>query len=281
MSLQGQSPVRIDRFSWSKFSTAALCGQIYFYRYVEKLRTTAGASMVRGLGPHKAAEANYTAQIKTGEPLALEHVREISATACKRSIRADGLRVDGGYEGVPLRRLAGLLVDESVALATEYRTKIAPKITPIATELKIEIPPSAAWPFTHVGVIDVVDDQAIIHDTKTKRKAPTAGDADASGQLTNYELLFRAYFGRPSAGQAFDYVWQTPARRELKSVTQTTQRATHQLARFALEVKATHAQLEAEIYVPAKASDWICSPKWCEFTGICPVYNAGRERVTS
>lgn len=258
-----------------------LCGELYRYRYVEKLRREPGASLLRGNGPHKAAEANFTAQMKTGEPLKLEHVREISATACKMGIRAEGVRVDGAYEDVAPRRLAGVLVDESVALAAEYRTAIAPGIVPKAVELKVELPPSRIWPFTMVGVIDVIDDAGWIHDIKTKRKAPSKETVHESGQLTNYELLYRAAYGKPSAGLKHDYIWRTPVKRDTKSDTHETQRGTHQLARFVHETSRIHAALEAEVYIPAKADDWICSKKWCGYSDICPIFNSGKTRNTS
>lgn len=265
--------------SWSKISTADLCGQLFYYRYVENRRSEPTASMLRGKGPHRSAEANYTAQLKTGERLDVGIVKEIAATATRRAIRAEGVRSDPAYEGLG-RRLASVLVDESVALAAVYREQIAELVDPKAVELKIEIPPSKAWPFTFVGVIDLITVDDFIRDTKTKRKAPAGNTAHESGQLTAYDLLFRARFGRPSAGQKLDIIWRTPAKQITKHVTLSTTRATHQVARFAVETARLHQQLEAEIYIPAKATDWICSRSWCEFTDICPVFNAG-SRVTT
>ncbi len=266
--------------SWSKISTADLCGQLYFYRYVEKLKRTPTASLLRGRGPHAASEQNYIAVLQHGTPLSVKDVRDISAESARSAIRTEGVRLDAAYD-TTLRRLPGLLVDESADLAGLHRQQIAPHVDPAHVELKIELAPSPAWPFTFVGVLDVIDTARQIRDLKTKRKAPPGDAAATSGQITAYELLYRAHFGEPSAGQKLDFIWRTPARRELKSVTQTTSRDTHHLAQFAVRVQRLHKALEAEVYIPAAAGDWICSERWCQFTDICPVYNAGRERVTS
>ncbi len=273
--------MRIERFSWSQFSTAELCGQLYFYRYVAKLRRTPTGSLLRGRGPHDAAEQNYIAVLQHGTPLSVNDVRDISAESARVAIATEGVRLDAAYDDTSLSRLPGVLIDESADLAGEYRRAIAPKVDPAHVELKLELAPSTAWPFTFVGVLDVVDTAKLIRDTKTKRKAPAGDVADMTGQLSAYEILYRARFGEPSAGQRIDFIWRTPARREVKSVTQSTTRTTHQLAQFAVRVQRMHQALEAEVYIPAKAGDWICSERWCQFTDICPVFNAGRERVTS
>jgi hypothetical protein len=288
--------MKVDRMSHSKASTADLCGQLYVFRYVEDHELPFGASGMRGKATHAAGEANFRAKLKTGTGLERDHVREIAASLLTREIRLKGVRHDGGYSDVPPERLHDVLLDETVALTGHYHDQIAPLVNPVAVELKVEIPPvsnpeSGGWPFTWVGVIDLIDETEggrIIRDTKTKRKAPSKTTADTesgsreSTQLTGYELLYRAlHNGAPSAGQALDYIWQTPARKDIKNVTLLTQRDTHDLQVFIARVRQTHRALEAEIFLPAASDHWICSAKWCDFTDLCPYFNQGKKRPTT
>jgi hypothetical protein len=287
--------MKIDRMSHSKASTADLCGQLFLYRYIEPLERPFGASGMRGRCTHAASEANFRAKLKTGEGLEFDHVRDIAASLIAREIRLKGVRQDGGYSDVPPEQLRDVLVDEAAALAGHYHMAIAPLVNPVGVEMKVEIPPVAnpengGWPFTWVGVIDVLDQVKggeLIRDTKTKRKAPpkdvanTSSGSRDSSQLTGYEILYRAlHQGKPSAGQALDIIWQTPARKQLKNVTLLSQRDTNDLQVFIARIRQIHRVLEAEIYLPAAADHWICSEKWCDFTNECP-YFKGKGRPTS
>ncbi len=272
--------MRFERFSWSKHHSIELCGQKFFYREVEKLDRPWGVSALRGRGIHRGVEKGYLHQLEHGERMATDQVVEIAVEEMRVQLKTTEHRVDGGYDE-PLSQIKAVLLDESANLTRLYQEQIASLIDPVFVESKFEIRPSEVWPFTWVGVIDVSGTDQVIHDTKTKRKAPSKNTIYETGQPVGYEMGFRALHQRPSAGHAFDFLWQTPAKKQLKTVTQTREVGTNDLKVFAKRVKATHASAEAEVFLPAAGDAWICSERWCEFTDVCPYFQGKKERPES
>lgn len=273
--------MKIERMSHSKASTAELCGQLFVFRYLEDHQLPFGAGGIRGKALAKSAEVGFKYQLAhEGARAEIDLVKDVAVETLSEEIHTLGVRHTSDYAEVPPERLKGLLVDEVAALAGLYHTHVAAKIVPVKVEHKVELSPSDRWPFTWVGIIDVLSDQKRIHDAKTMRKSPPKNKANESDQLTGYEILYQALYSEPSCGQVLDFVWRTPARGDLKFVSQETTRDAIDLRVFVDRMANLHRALEAEIYLPAKTTDWICSPRWCDFTELCP-YFRGQKRAES
>ena len=264
--------MKVERMSWSKVNSISLCGQAFVYREIEKVPAPENISAIRGKSIHKPIELNMKNKLEHGELLPVDQVRENAAATVKAATQVD-LMMDGDYMGLTAEQATGIVTDQVVGMAVHHATdpELAPAINPTAVEMKIEIAPSEALPVTWVGVIDLIDGD-VIRDTKTKTKAPNKNLAHEGDQLSSYELLYRARYGKPSGGQAFDVLWQTPAKKENKHKTLRTDRSDADIATFVHRVNATRRMMEAEVFLPAASDSWKCTEKFCEYTTICPFF---------
>jgi len=125
------------------------------------------------------------------------------------------------------------------------------------------------------GEIDILEEDPanlVIRDTKTSGKSPNKGSAEDSMQLTAYSLATQAIpelGGRLPDAAVLDYLVYTPKRHELKYVplTNTPEQEDNNvfLNRFAVAVQA----FRTGVFVPAPATYWGCSEKFCGYFGIC------------
>ena len=263
--------------SHSRESTFGLCGQQYLYRYEEKLTRPQAIGQVRGKGPHKSVEADLKAKLEEGHLLEREHVGQVATDYVDLQFKGE-LLLDGDFAEMPVKEAKQIVREDVRELAWLHHDQLAPSIEPTALEVRVEAE-FPDLPVPYVGVIDVIDGGVVVRDTKTKRKAPEKAIADTSEQLTTYWGLYCAEKKRAPERLVFDVLWRTPSGKiDQRSVYTTRDEAAWQvkLARSRAILRA----LEAEIYLPAPVDHWICSPRWCEYTDVCPYYR-GRPRPAS
>jgi len=270
--------MKLTRLSWSWINTLSTCGQQFVFRYIEKVVSPPGFAMIRGRAVDDAVNQNLTHKLETGSLLSAEQVTQSASDAFDAATK-DGYAIDGEYEGMDRKVAFGIAKDEVVGLAGYHAMELAPSIDPTGIQLKVEVPPCEALPVTLVGVLDLVDGE-VVRDLKTKRKAPPKDMADTSGQLTVYDLLYRALKGQPPAGLGLDVLWQTPERKERKHARLETQRSVKDLQVFVNRANAARRSIEAEIFLPAPTDHWVCTPRFCGYTAVCP-YFASRSRPTT
>lgn len=264
--------------SWSQINTLARCGEQYRRRYVAKEKAPPGIALGRGTAVHKGVEANMIAKLETGKPLPVDAV--LAQTADAFDAWADGeFVIDGEYTGMPVKMALSTAKDESVALAGEHTTAIAPEIIPTAIETRIELPPSTLLPVKFVSILDLIDNGEVIRDTKTTRKSPQADAAHTSDQLTSQDLAFRALYRKNPLEACLDYVWRTEGGK-VSHKTLRTDRTKADLMVFVRRANAVLAVIDAEIFLPAPVDSWACSKRFCGYTESC-VYFRGRERPTT
>ncbi len=267
-----------EHLSWSQLNTLARCGEQYRRRYVERDRVPPGIALGRGRAVHKGIEANMIEKLTTGKSLPVLDVEARAADAFKSWSEGEFV-IDGEYEGMSVKQALGTATDESVALAGCHTVEIAPLVIPTAVETRIEIPPSNALPVKFVSILDLIDNDEVIRDTKTSRKAPFRGAADQSDQLTSQDLAFRALKGRPPLEATFDYVWRT-AKGKLGFDTLRTDRTKADLGVFVRRANAALKMIESEIFLPAPVDSWACSKRFCGYAETCPFFR-GRERPSN
>jgi len=129
------------------------------------------------------------------------------------------------------------------------------------------------------GKRDIVEDiegEEVVRDTKTSGKSPSKDVADDSDQLSTYSLASLVFNGKLPKGVALDYLVQTPKRHDLKYVPLTSTRSMDDinvlLFRFARAVHSWHTACKTGSFLPARSTDWWCSEKFCAFTDRCPAF---------
>jgi hypothetical protein len=123
-----------------------------------------------------------------------------------------------------------------------------------------------------------------VRDLKTSSKSPTKslmdgadspGIADDSDQLTGYALAHKVLEGRLPDIMALDYLVQTAGgetrKPQLKYVITKTQRNQADLDTFLNRFANAVQAMRTGMFVPAPATDWRCSEKFCGFWNQCPM----------
>ena len=267
-----------DHLSWTKENTFTNCGQQYVYRYEEKLKRPPGVGLIRGKGPHKSVEADLKQKLEAGVLLPREAVGQVATDYIDLQFKGE-VKIDGEFEGLTVKVARTTTRADARKMAFIHHDELAPIIVPTGLEIRVEgrFP---ELPVPYIGVIDVVDDAVKVRDTKTKTKSPSKDDAHTAEQLTVYWGLFSAHFKRAPTELAFDFLWVTPKKGEVSQKTLVTTRDEKAWAvKIARSLRVLEA-MEKEIFLPAPVDHWICSPRWCGHTDVCP-YFRGRPRATS
>lgn len=269
--------MKTEYLSWSRESTNEKCGQQFIYAYIEKKKRPPGVAQVRGQGPHRSSEADLKAKLATGALLEREHVGQIATDHVNLAFLGE-VAIDGEFEGCSVKEARTTCRDDARKMAWYHHDHVAPNVRPTALEIRVRAN-FPELPVPYVGVIDLVDSDTDVRDLKTKRKAPDKGFADTSEQLTVYWGLFSAWAKQPPKRLGHDVIWVTPGGKTDYRPQFTTRTPKDWAVRVRRSLRFIEA-LDREIFLPAPVDAWVCSPRWCGYTDICPYYR-GRPRPTS
>lgn len=273
--------MKIEHLSNSQVSMALKCGQQYAYRYGEGIKLPPGFAMVRGSSVDAGITENLRQKITSGADLPVTDVQDLAAAELEKRFRTEEVVPDPDDEGTPIDEARGRLMDEVVGLAGLHTQDVSPGFAPEHVQLKVKLKPSSILPVEFVGVLDVVDTEKRIRDTKTARKKATDSAALESDQLTAYDLLYRAHFKQEPSALQLDQLVRTPKAGELSAHALTSEpRDRSELFAYVARANAVLQMAEAERWTPAPDSAWWCSQKWCGYWGICK-FARGRKRHQS
>jgi len=239
----------IQHISFSQINMYLRCGMQYWFRYVEGIKLPPPGAVALGKSVHRAIEYNYQNKIMSGRDEALSTLQD--------------LFVDTFREEAP-----NALWDEEkpenaekdgLGLVKTFRQEVAPETFPRAVEKEFNLT------FQNVdyklkGVIDVIDWSGIIIDHKTTKKSYTQDQVETDLQLTLYALAQ----GTEDVG--FDVLvrTKTPKAQRLRS-----KRDDHTKQRALAIIAYVMDGIYKNTFLPARPSDWWCSPRWCGYWDLC------------
>lgn len=247
----------------SKIDTFERCQLQFRYRYLEGKVKPPSAAAAIGTATHKAIELNLRAKLETGELMPLDAVKDAARDNISNQWAA-GVAPDPDE---PVSQ--GAAVDEAVGLAEVHHTEVAPKVAPVAIERGVGVQIHAGLIVT--GHVDVEEANGI-RDTKTIGQTPSAIKSEhlAQGQL--YAVALLANKGALPGSLTIDYL--VKLKREKRALTlvapitqETAQRA---LDRVVLTARVIERAIQTGDFLPAAASGWACSEKWCGYWQSCP-----------
>lgn len=273
----------IKAWSNSGLSTLLRCGEQFRRRYIEKERKPPSPRMVRGSAVHKVAQETHRRMrdhlrlvpgaAESDAPIVAmtpAEAADLARDEVERRI-TEGVR----FETPEPKREEAEATDFAVATAGFYVTKVAPKLRPVMVERFVKVTPKDS-DISINGKIDLVEQVPEmlgggkrIRDLKTKAKAPAAREAEDSGQLTMYGLLFQAEFGAMPQELVLDHVVRTPTTKKISHKVQITHRDQGDVRVLVNRLNKGIEAVEAGVFVP-NTSGWWCAPKWCEYWSTCP-----------
>lgn len=258
-------------WSTSALTTLQMCGEKFRRRYLEHERIPSGPPAKRGIAVDKAVSDSMETKKSTGDEPIEEKNKDIAATEFEKAWD-EGVWLNPDERREDQKKLKAHTKDVAVDLAGYHALAVGPQIHPIEVQHRIEVAPSDS-DISIVGYIDIVDAQPeigeVIHDTKTKEKAPNAKEADESQQLTMYGILRMAETGRMPDAFVLDQVWRTPKQKDLKHAIQVTKRTKKDFEPLIRRINAGIDAVGRGVFVPANENNWWCSAKFCEYHETC------------
>jgi CRISPR/Cas system-associated exonuclease Cas4 (RecB family) len=243
-----------DYISPSQINTYLRCPASYYFRYVEGLIIPPKVAQTKGKATHAGLEYNYRQKIITRTDLPLSEVQEFAAA------KFEEMAADTDFGGED----PGKEKDRTVGLVKLYQEEVAPEIQPVAVEQEFLIH-VAAVSLPVKGIIDLIDDQAAIHDTKTTGRTPTDDEVKKSLQLSGYALAYRTSHGQEEKNVVLDYLVDTKTPKYVRLETKRTER---DIGRFVYVAQTVIDNIGKQIFYPNPVSQ-ICNPRNCGYYERC------------
>jgi hypothetical protein len=260
--------------SISQLNLLSTCGEAYRRRYILKQRTAPGISMLVGSAVDKAVTQNLFTKIEKGNLLTLEEIRSLTVAEYNQRIT----ECDGDIEFKQTEIAEGK--EESIAAGRQKALRLselhAQIVAPILSPMFVQRPLSfdhPDYPFSIGGIIDIQEPDAV-RDTKAKAKTPAKDTADRDDQLTMYALLVLFNDGAIPAKLVLDCLIDTKIPKYVPLETMRTEEDFNPLLQ---RIHAAHIALERGVFIPAKETDWCCSPDYCSFFKSCKYVKHSRR----
>ena len=262
---------RPDHISASQLTMFNRCAMQWYFRYAEGKRIPPGVALIRGKSVHEAREMNLRQKVETGDDLPAEEVEAAARDAVVAQFTGQ-VQLDSGQSP---RRAKADCIDGAVRLARCdyecFQRSMQPRY--VERRVTIHIP---GLGLDIVGVLDTSDAAEVVRDLKTRSKTPSPREADRSDQLTTYALMYRTIEGRLPKAVQLDAVVDLKAGPQAVPLPST--RTVEELDVLVRRYYAAIRAIEKGAFVPCPADSWVCQPKWCGYTDICPYYARGESR---
>jgi hypothetical protein len=249
----------------SKGNSFLRCGQAYYYAYHERIKIKPSWA-IRGRSSHAAEEANYRQKMDTHVDMSLGDVQEIAANTFDNELKNGKEEVLWGDDEKP-----GDVKDQVVDGVTVYHLNIAPAVQPVMVEEKVET--TLPWGTPIMGVMDVVDQNTAIRDTKHAAYAPRDGETWYGTQPGLYGWYYREATGEiPRFFYDYVVLGRKNARNpEVKAITIEAEVNEQRINLALRRLKAVEGSIRAAMKsgdFPANPSPFNCNG--CGYRKICP-----------
>lgn len=266
-------PTEKPQLHWSAMEMLSRCGEQFRRRYVENEIIPPGAALAVGIAVHESVERNLRNRLDKGVLLPVAHSADAARDAVHR-LFGKGVTLSPEEVSDGIGTVLGRCIDEAVTMAGAHAQVLAPQLRPVHVERTwvLRLP---NYPVDLAGKIDI-QERATVRDTKTARKSPDDDAAHRSGQLTAYALAVKTLDGTAELpAVAMDHV--VLLKSGPKIVTQHSTRALEDAHVFLGRVERAVEAIQKGSFVPARESDWWCSPRWCGYYATCPFVRHGES----
>lgn len=241
------------------------CGEQFRRRYLERDIEPPGIALLVGKSTHRSVAKDLTSKIERKQLLTLEEIKDTARDAMVNEWASSQVRLDPEELALGLPKVKADAIDKAVRLSSLHHTDLAPIIQPSHVERGwvVELP---GYPMDLAGTLDIQEGAASVRDTKTSGKSPNDRIADESLQLTTYALAVQVIDKRPVAEVKLDYLidTKTPQAKTFKS-----KRDQDDFRTLLARVEAAAMAIEKGVFIPARETDWWCSPKYCGYHSTC------------
>ena len=265
-------PIEKPHLSQTQLTSYEACGERYRRRYKEGEKIPPGIVMVKGAGLHGGSKVNFKQKIESKTDLPRNDIIDISVSQFDDSVKR-GILLTQEEETEGYQNVVGKARDSVVTLGGLYADYVAPEYQPkfVEEEHRIVIPNAS---HDLLCYMDIADIREIVTDLKSAKKKKNQKEVDDSEQLSFYALVFRAITGHlPSAVRLEVLVDKKNPERQtpVLEAVRTMDDMQVILNRINVMLKG----LKAGIFIPALATSWQCSPKYCGYFPTCKFAQKG------
>ena len=250
----------IDHLSYSSISSYLMCARGWRFHYLDKIQTPTAPALIFGSAFHNTLEEHVKTAFATDRVPVVDRWSRHWAAQLEQEIdwgndtpedMADlGIKMFSDQDTIAL-------VDSLKPLVVEERPQI---------ELKIEaFVPGVPVPI--IGYIDMIERDGIPCDFKTSARSWNQDQADSEMQPTFYlaALNQAGYLGNGSL--LFRHYVFVKTKKPQVQIWESARTVGDLFWLFGL-IRDVWGGIEAGIF-PPNPSTWKCSPRYCEFWGIC------------
>jgi len=241
------------------------CAQAWYQRYILGRSIPPASALHIGTSLHKGVEADLMCVMEDGALADEDDLCSLVRDFAISRVNEEGVTRD---EGKTKEETVADIIDTSVQLAKVHHEQVAPSIKPKSLERGFVIDMEGKFPFDLAGMMDIVEVDNTLRDTKSSKRKPTQATVDDSIQMTSYRFALRALDGEAPPKIKMDYIVKT---KKPYAITLETTRTDEDEQRFLRVYEAACKQIEAECWSPCNPDHWLCNPKWCGyFNNGCP-----------
>lgn len=242
------------------------CGLQYEYRYVQGIRTPPKAALTIGSAVDVGVSYNLEQKITSGVDLKESDVLDIYSTDFDRRAPETEWNSDEN---------PGDQKDMGAELISLHHKVIAPQIIPATVQESFVIEGDE---YNLGGVIDLVQTNGVVVDTKTSKRKYAEDAIGRALQPAMYDLAYEHI--RSVKAKSFRYdVLVKPTKRNAPQVQQIETEVTADDRAWLLgTVKSVHKAISAGVAMPAADGAWWCSKDWCGFSSRCPKFQSTNKK---
>lgn len=244
-------------YSPSQISMYLKCGKQWRFRYIDGLILPPGAALTVGKSVDHAVSKNLAQKVASKEDLKLGDVLDHFSTEFdKEAVVTDWTGEDKGEQK-----------DVGAQLVAVHHSQVAPTIVPEAVQEMFVIDTDAGYSLR--GVIDTVEANGTISDTKTSSRAYDEGAVSRNLQSAAYTWAYKTLRQKDPKGFRFD-VLKKPTKRTAASYQKVEGQVQDADIEWLFQnINEAHKAISAGIEMPAPDGAWWCSKDWCGYWHLC------------
>jgi len=247
----------IDHLSFSSVSSYLLCGYSWYLHYVQKVEVPTAPALVFGSAWHTLTEE----YLKTGAPLG-----ELWPAAWEAQLEREP-EVDWSQDTPESLAATGMRMINSQAvrdLLSSVRENFNPETCCIERRVELRVP---GVPIPVIGYIDVITKDGTPGDFKTAARMWSEDKPAAEMQPLVY-LAALNQVGEHSHAWRFRHYVMTKTAKPTARMFETQYSVSDVLGTLFPTISGVWQAIQAEAF-PKVTTGWKCSPKWCEYWGMC------------
>ena len=237
------------------------CPAKFEFTYIDKVYNPSRIALAFGTSIHNALKKNYAEKIFTKKDLSIDEI----TSEFSDNYDSEMVRVEIQPQDEPVH----FVKDAGVELLTKYQKEIAPRIQPAVVEQRIAV----NWEGSSItlnGTLDLIDEDEVLIDHKTTRKAFKQMPLGYIRQLSGYNFLANSAKRKVSSVR-IDLLTAK------SSETNTSFRhlpIEPDIEDFLTSFSAVVKAVKAGVFM-ANRNSFLCNRKYCSFWQLCEQRHKG------